>query len=888
MKVLIVDDNIENRTVLRRIAERQNNEAIEAEDGLDGLEKAAIHKPDLIISDVLMPKMDGFQFLMHIKKDASMKYIPFVFYSAVYNGDKDISLAESLGALAFIVKPEEPDKLWCAIENALKAFNARKEKAERNLPVEDEELLDRYSHIVAAKLEEKVKELEREILWHKQAEERQSAQFSLTYILAEYSSLHEATPKLLQAICEGFGWDLGELWIVDRDADRLRLENMWYAPSLDASEFEKDSRKTTFAPGVGLPGRVWTSGQPAIWVDDVVKDSNFSRASVASRTGLHGAVAFPVMKRDEVVGVMEFFSRQIRPLDNELFNAMADIGRRIASFISRKMAEELLRTSECKYRLLVENLPQRIFHKDRNLVYVSCNENYAKDLKIRPDEIAGKTDYDFFPKEFAEKYRADDRRILELQQTEDIEEKYIKDGRELIVHMVKTPLRDEKGSVLGIIGIFWDITEHKRFETQIIYMANHDPLTDLLNRRCFQTELESWLAQSSRYGVEGALLFLDLDNFKYVNDSLGHQAGDKFLRALAGLLKARLRQTDVLARLGGDEFAVILPYVNETQAVSIASQLLELVRYDVSVDKGQLPCITLSIGIVLFPGHADTVETLLAYADLAVYQAKEEGRNRVCVYKPERKTQIESRLIWERRIREALSQDRFVLYLQPVLDIHQNLIIGYEALLRMINENGEIVVPSHFLTIAERFGLIREIDRWVVRRAVRLVESLQHKGKSTHLEVNLSGKAFADEELLTVIKEELSETGVNPGNLVFEITETALIENIVTAQHFMANLRALGCHFALDDFGIGFSSFLYLKHLPVDYLKIDGSFILNVLHETVDRCLVGAMVAIARGLGKKTIAEYVECKEVLPLLREIGVDYAQGYYIGKPRPLSEI
>ncbi len=1010
MKVLIVDDNIENRNILRHIIERQNNEVIEAEDGLDGLEKAAVHKPDLIISDVLMPKMDGFQFLRNIKKDACLKSIPFAFYSAVYNSDKDMELAESLGALTFIAKPKEPDKLWLEIKNALKTFKTEEEKVERKLLVKDEEFLESHSHIVTAKLEEKVKELEKEIAWRKLAEARQSAQFSLTRIVAESATLTEAAPKLLQAICEGFGWEFGELWRVDSESTQLRLKDIWHVPSLEMSEFEQCSRTFTFSKGIGLPGRVWASGQP-VWVADVIIDSNFPRAAIAAKLGIHGAMSFPVTKRAEVIGIMGFFAKSIRPPDKDVFNIMADIGRRIGAFIDRRLAEESLRASEYKYRLLLENLPQRIFYKDRNSVYVSCNENYAKDLKIKPDEIAGKTDYDFFPKELAVKYRADDKRILESEQAEDLEEKFIKDGRELIVHTVKTPVKDEKGGVLGIIGIFWDITERKqlemaktrlstileattdfvgtadvdgrilyinkagrkmlgigededvlnmsmadchsiltwtvireegmqtaiqegvwigettllhrdgreipvsqviiahknpngtveyfstvardvterkRFETQIVYMANRDPLTDLFNRRRFHAELDSCLAQSRRYGIQGALLFMDLDNFKYINDSLGHQAGDKFLKALADLLKVRLRETDVLARLGGDEFAIILPYVSETQAVSIATQLLDLVRYHASIEKGHPLGITVSIGIALFPRHADTVETLLTYADLAMYRAKEEGRNRICVYTPEQKTQIESRLIWEKRIREALCQDRFVLYLQPILDIHQNSIIGHEVLLRMIDENGKTVAPSHFLNIAERFGLIHDIDRWVVRRAVHLIERLQQEGKSAYLEVNLSGKAFADAGLLSVIREEMSTTGIDPKNLVFEITETAFVENMIAAQHFIASLKTLGCHFALDDFGIGFSSFNYLKHLPVDYLKIDGSFIRNLLHDTVDQHLVKAMVEVARGLGKKTVAEYVECEETVRLLREFGVDYAQGYYIGEPRPLSEI
>ena len=255
----------------------------------------------------------------------------------------------------------------------------------------------------------------------------------------------------------------------------------------------------------------------------------------------------------------------------------------------------------------------------------------------------------------------------------------------------------------------------------------------------------------------------------------------------------------------------------------------------------------------MFPGHGDTVETLLAYADLAMYRAKEEGRNRVCIYTPEQKTQIESRLIWEKLIREALDQDRFVLFLQPIMDIRQNLIIGHEALLRMISEKGETVTPSSFLDIAERFGLIHDIDRWVVSRAIHLIKKLQQDGKPTYLEVNLSGRSFTDKKLLPLIRNELAETGIDPAALVFEITETAVIENMAAAQLFIAELKSLGCRFALDDFGVGFSSFNYIKHLPVDYLKIDGSFVRNLPHDTVDQHLVKAMVEVARGLGKKPL-----------------------------------
>lgn len=447
--------------------------------------------------------------------------------------------------------------------------------------------------------------------------------------------------------------------------------------------------------------------------------------------------------------------------------------------------------------------------------------------------------------------------------------------------------KNPDGSVKFLSIIARNITEQKKYEKQIVLMANYDPLTQLFNRRRLQEELERWLVDSNLFGTRGALLFLDIDNFKHINDTFGHHIGDKLLLILSRLLKKRLREADTLARLGGDEFAIILPFIDSTKAELIANQIRELVQNQVVVEEIPSLHITISIGIAPFPTHGDKAEKLLTYADLAMYRAKENGRNSVCIYSPDQKKKIESELYWENRIKMALKQNQFALYLQPIMDLHQNHITGHEVLLRMLDEKGGIIMPTYFLNIAEHFGLIHQIDRWVVYKSIHLAKKLQQMGKPTYIEINLSAKSFADTELLPLIKSELASTGINPADIVFEITETAIVENILNAQNFINEVKAVGCHFALDDFGVGFCSFNYLKLLPVDYLKIDGSFIVDLSSNSVDQHLVKAMVEVANGLGKKTIAEYVNSEETVRLLKKFGVGYAQGYYIGKPYNMPE-
>lgn len=547
--------------------------------------------------------------------------------------------------------------------------------------------------------------------------------------------------------------------------------------------------------------------------------------------------------------------------------------------------------SESRFRELssaVEQNPCAIIITDVKGIIQYVNEKFCRMTGFAPEEVIGKSPRIFKSGETTHEEYEQLWKTITSGKTWRGELHNKKKNRELYWgHTSISSIKNPDGIITHFIAVTDDVSDRKWLETKLVNLADRDPLTNLFNRRRFQEELKNCLAQSQRYNLHGALLFIDLDNFKYVNDTLGHRTGDTLLKVVAELLKKRLRTTDTLARLGGDEFAIILHRTVWVQALAISKEIVELVKRYATVKEGESLGVTASIGIALFPEHGFDSEILLTYADLAMYQAKEEGRNRCCIYTHERKTQIEMLQVWKKRINNALLHDRFALYLQPILDIRSNHIAGHEVLLRMISEDGEHILPSNFLSFAERLGLIREIDRWVVSQAIRTIKSLHRVDNAQYLEINLSVKAISDPELLSIIKEGLITSGINPANLVMEIPESAIVENIQESKRFITTLKEMGCRFALDDFGIGFSSFNYLKNLLVDMLKIDGSLICDLLHKTEDQHLVKAMVGVAHGLGKETIAKFVNNEETIKLLQGYGVDYAQGYFIGEPCVISK-
>jgi diguanylate cyclase (GGDEF)-like protein/PAS domain S-box-containing protein len=715
-------------------------------------------------------------------------------------------------------------------------------------------------------------------------------------VLLESPALDEVRPRVLAAFAEGLGWAVGAWW--ELDGDVLRCQSFWSDAAIDAQPFERATRELTLTPGSGLPGRVWSGGEAHI-VALVEQEPGFARAAAAAQTGMTAAIAVPLCSHGAVVAVIEFYATSGLHLRDELADMMSRLGERVGQYIERRHAEDRLREAEERFRRAFEDAGTGmalIGVGELEGLILEVNDALCASTRYAREELLTMSLSGMVHPEDAPKKIELVRRVTKGELTSAQGETRLLDARGEVVWIAYSTsvIRDGSGRALYRLAQLQDITERKRFEGQLQHLADHDPVTALFNRRRFEEELGRELGTARRYGTGGAVLALDLDNFKYVNDTLGHSAGDELIATVAEILSARLRRTDVVARLGGDEFAVVLPHVDEAQALAIADELLVAIRNDavVTTAKGSRRA-TASIGIALFGGAPDafTGEELLIEADIAMYDAKEAGRDQACMFdaSSSRQQSLEARMTWSDEIRAALADDRFTLYAQPIVALQGAAGPDrYELLVRMVGRDGDVIPPGAFLPVAERLDLIQRIDRWVVREAISLLETHQRAGQDVIFEVNLSAKSLGEAELLEEVARLLQSTGVDPGCLVFEVTETAAIINVDRAKQFARRLSDLGCGFALDDFGAGFASFYYLKHLPFDYLKIDGEFVESLSDSTTNQLVVQSVVSIARGLGKQTIAEYVGDAATLELLRGYGVDHAQGFFLGRPRPASEL
>lgn len=463
------------------------------------------------------------------------------------------------------------------------------------------------------------------------------------------------------------------------------------------------------------------------------------------------------------------------------------------------------------------------------------------------------------------------------------------DGNILAISACASPIRGRDGAAIGAVMIFQDITLTKEMGRQLAFQATHDSLTGLYNRREFETHLQAVLENARQDGVHHALCYLDLDQFKVVNDTCGHTAGDELLRQLAAVLKRKVRDTDLLARLGGDEFGILLRYCDIEKARAIADDIRRTIKEFRFAWVGHAFEVGSSVGVVAIDSESKNVSELLSAADVACYVAKDQGRNRVHVYQPDDKelSQRRGEMRWVSRITHALNNERLRLFYQPIISVSPDATVlpHYEILVRLCDESGALVPPTAFIPAAERYDLISAIDRWVIRSTFAHI-SARDRHNDEMCAINISGQSM-DDEFLNFVETELERTTINPRHICFEITETTAIANFTLAARFIDRLKKLGCCFALDDFGCGVSSLAYLKNLNVDYLKIDGNFIRNMVNDPIDYAMVEAICRIGHVMGLKITAECVENQETLDAVSKLGIDFAQGYHIAKVRSVDE-
>jgi len=760
VNILLVDDQPKNLLAFSAILESLDANLVKANSGIQALKYLLNQDFAVILLDVQMPQMDGFETAALIRQRDRSKHTPIIFVTAINRDDIHVEKGYSLGAVDYLLKPFAPEILKSKVAVFVDLFKK-------------------------------------------------------TELLKQQTALKDAANKKLEAE------------IVQRQKAEEALQRAY-----DELEIKVEQRTAQLA-------QANTSLQSEINERHLAQEALFREKELAQVT--LQSIGDAVITTNGV-GLIDY----LNPV------AEALTGWRKQEVLGKPLTEMARLVNETTHELAES--PVEVALREGQIV--SCSEP-----------------------------------MLLITSS----------GREVAVDNSAAPIRASNGQIIGAVLVLRDVTQERSIERQLSWQASHDALTGLVNRREFEKRLEQTAIAARTSSQQHALCYLDLDQFKVVNDTCGHIAGDELLCQVTNLFQSQIRASDTLARLGGDEFGLLLNHCPLESAVQVANKLREQLQKFRYMWHEKTFTIGVSIGVVAIDANTQSVTSILSAADAACYAAKNKGRNRVHVYQADdRELAIQrGQMQWIARLTQALEENRFRLYYQPIVKSTQassSVEEHYEILLRLVDETGNLVMPGAFIPAAERYNLMHRIDRWVIRTLFASVrEQYQENTNPSQLHpgvrdcvyaINLSGASLNDEQLIDFVREQLTLHQIPPQMICFEITETVAITNLAQAAQFMRSLKQIGCRFALDDFGSGMSSFAYLKNLPVDYLKIDGGFVKQIVDEPIDLAMVEAINHIGHVMGIQTIAEFVENQTILEKITAIGVDYAQGYSIAKPRPLT--
>jgi diguanylate cyclase (GGDEF)-like protein/PAS domain S-box-containing protein len=710
---------------------------------------------------------------------------------------------------------------------------------------------------------------------------RREMEHSVTKVLAESAAVEDAMPRLLRTICQAMGWAYGARWICIREG--IERAEYWadFEPEFDPADGELWLRQGMQGSMV-LLRRAWHHKEPT-WIVDIEQHPTFRRRPSSRKFGLHSAFAFPIMAGGEVIGLMEFFGRESRKPDEILLRGAQAIGSQIGQFIQRKEAEQLLRRSEERYRDVFEASPLPMWvWDDEKLVFLAVNEAAVSHYGYTREEFLRMSVRDIWAPGEQQSHYEESLRERSQAQILNLQRRHrTRDGRVIDVEATARQFVQDGHAVwLTLIN---DITDRKRAEERLLHLAHYDVLTGLPNRALFYDRLKQALAQARRNQWVTGVMFLDLDRFKNVNDTLGHAVGDQLLQRVSERLIRSVRTGDTVGRLGGDEFAIVLLNLTSAQDANLVAQKIMASFKEPFRLAGVELYATASIGITLYPDDSTDMETLVRNADAAMYRAKEVGRNSCRFYTPEMNARALELLSLENSLRRALERNEFVLYYQPKAAVADGRIVGVEALLRWQHPDRGLVSPAEFMPVLEETGLIVPVGEWVLRAVCEQIGGWRRAGIApVPVAINLSPRQFASRELGETIQRTLEEQQVDPRLIEVEITESSLMVNLEETERILRFVGELGVGLSIDDFGTGYSSLAYLKRFPLDSLKVDRSFVKDLTTDADDATITRALISMAHNLGLKVVAEGVETREQLAFLVEHGCDEIQGFCFSRP------